>query len=84
MGSEGQGTAAPAGLASAACSQLWAANHLAAAALRRLECHAEVPAAQLVRVQAAAGALIEAVTPVVSNRQLVEHVVGVAYELHRA
>lgn len=82
MGSDAQGTTAER-LAAAACSELWAVNHLSGAALARLQTGAEVSEAQLACVRQSAGALIAAITPVVRNRALVEHVVRVAHELHR-
>jgi len=81
MGMDNTGMGSDA-LVSSARSELWAANALGAAALEQLHGHAEVTPAQLASVRDAAEALIVAVTPVVSNRTLVAHVVGVAHALH--
>lgn len=81
MGMDNTGIGSDA-LASSARSELWAANALGAAALEQLHGQAEISPEQLASVRAAAEALIVAVTPVVSNRELVAHVVGVAHELH--
>lgn len=81
MGSDGQGTDA---LVVAAREELWAAGQLAAAALVCLRRSERVSPVQLASVRAAAGALIEATAPVISNRTLVEHVVGVAHHMHDA
>jgi hypothetical protein len=59
-------------------AELWAAGQLASAAsacLRRLE---GVSPGHLASVRVAAGALVEAMVPVIANRDLVEHVIGVA------
>ena len=75
MGSDGQGIDA---LVVAAREDLWAAGQLASAAsvcLRRPE---DVSPRQLASVRVAAGALVEAMAPVIANRDLVEHVIGVA------